>query len=67
MVKTITFPYILTVSLTYFLATVIISAINEDRNIIKKQKYKETRKDLVRGVDPTQHKNEKIITTFKET
>ena len=36
------------------------------RNITKKQKYKETRKDLVRGVDPTQHKNEKIITTFKK-
>ena len=26
-----------------------------DRNIAKKQKYKETRKDLVRGVDHTQH------------
>ena len=26
-----------------------------DRNITKKQKYKETRKDLVRGVDQTQH------------
>ena len=30
MVKTITFPYILTVVLTYFLATVIISAIKEE-------------------------------------
>ena len=26
-----------------------------DRNIFKKQKYKETRKDLVRGVDRAQH------------
>ena len=38
MVKTITFPYILTVFLTYFLATVIISAIKEDTVISLKSK-----------------------------
>ena len=38
MVKTITFPYILTVFLTYFLATVIISAINEETAISLKSK-----------------------------
>ena len=37
-----------------------------DRNITKKQKCKETGKVLARGVDHTQHKNEKIITTFKK-
>ena len=38
MVKTINFPYILTVFLTYFLATVIISAIKEDTVISLKSK-----------------------------
>ena len=38
MLKTITFPYILAVFLTYFLATVIISAINEEAAISLKIK-----------------------------
>ena len=38
-----------------------------DHHITKKQKNKETRKDLVRGVDHMQHKYKKVITTFKET
>ena len=52
MVKTITFSYILTVLLTYFLATVIISAIKEETVISLKSK---NTKKLVRGVDHTQH------------
>ena len=56
MVKTINFPCILTVFLTYFLANVIISVIKEKTIIsLKIKKYKETRKDLVPGVDHTQH------------
>ena len=56
MVKTINFPCILTVFPTYFLANVIISVIKEKTIIsLKRKKYKETRKDLVPGVDHTQH------------
>ena len=56
MVKTITFPYVLTVFLTCFFGNRDYQCHQgRDRNITKKQKYKETHKDLVRGADHTQH------------
>ena len=38
-----------------------------DRNITKKQKYKETRKDLVRGVDHTEHGVIQLLCSHKMT
>ena len=56
MVKTITFPYVLTVFLTCFFGNRDYQCHQgRDRNITKKQKYKETHKDLVRGAHHTQH------------
>ena len=57
MLKMIAFPFMLTAFLTYFLATLTISAIKEETIIsLNNKNTKKTRKDLVRGVDHSQHR-----------